>query len=73
MKKLIHFCLLTVIAVSFSKQQTGVLKNKLFEDKINHTTDVISHTYVRVLINGIWWIYEYNDDGKLINVFIDEE
>lgn len=29
------------------------------------------YTYVRVMINGVWWIYVYNSDGALVDKYID--
>ena len=33
----------------------------------------LSHTFVRVYVDGNWWIYEYDEDGKLVNVCPDDE
>lgn len=47
--------------------------NEFKETKSNNTTFISSHTFVRVYSEGIWWIYEYNEDGELINIYPDEE
>ena len=31
------------------------------------------YTYVRVLIDNVWWIYVYNSDGVLVNRYIEEQ
>jgi len=31
------------------------------------------YTYERVLIDGVWWIFVYDCDGHLIDVYIDTE
>jgi len=35
------------------------------------TTEVKSYTYVRVFVDGKWWIYVYDEDGRLIDVYPD--
>ncbi|MEO7357979.1 MAG: hypothetical protein ABIY50_10735 [Ignavibacteria bacterium] len=72
MKKIIIIFLLTVNSVSFGNLVSYSTKNEFKSDK-KIFTSTQTHTYVRVLINGKWWIYEYDEDGKLINVYPDEE
>lgn len=31
------------------------------------------YTYVRVLIDGIWWIVVYDQDGFIVNIYEDDE
>lgn len=31
------------------------------------------HTYEHVFADGVWWIYEYDEDGRLVNIYPAEE
>jgi hypothetical protein len=31
------------------------------------------YNYVRVLINGHWWIIVYDEDGFIVNIYEDDE
>jgi hypothetical protein len=35
--------------------------------------NISEYTYVRVFENGKWWIYVYDSDGRLINIYLDED
>lgn len=38
----------------------------------NSTNHILEIEYVRVNVNGVWWVYVY-DNGILVDVYVDEE
>ena len=38
----------------------------------NSTNHILEIEYVRVNINGVWWVYVY-DNGILVDMYVDEE
>lgn len=64
---IVLFCLLLLPGVSRPASEAKVLLNHA----VNKTQEYKSEftlTYIRVLINGRWWIYVY-DKSSLIDVF----
>ncbi|MBK8983931.1 MAG: hypothetical protein IPM38_16830 [Ignavibacteria bacterium] len=39
------------------------------ESRYNSNRIIYSHTYEYVFKDGMWWIYEYDEDGGLINMY----
>jgi len=33
---------------------------------------VVTYIYERVKIDGVWWIFVYNEDGTFVNCYPDE-
>ena len=71
MKKL--FIILSFLSVlflnpfdTFAENKQGIETNKSF---VNLDDD--EYTYVRVYIEGLWWIFVYDKDGRLIDVYLD--
>jgi hypothetical protein len=73
MKEFIFICLLAFGTVFTGTHKSYPADNELKEDKYIKSTVILVHSYVHILIDGHWWIYEYDEDGKLVNVFLDEE
>lgn len=38
-------------------------------NSVNHILEI---EYVRVNVNGVWWVYVY-DNGILVDMYVDEE
>jgi hypothetical protein len=71
MKKLVFIIclfLFTSILSPISSEGNSKVKSdkELFRDQITYKTD---HTFLRQFEFGVWWIYEYDEDGKLVNEY----
>lgn len=38
---------------------------------VNSTNHILEIEYVRVNVNGVWWVYVY-DNGILVDMYVDE-
>lgn len=43
----------------------SVVKKQVF----NNNEPIEGHKYEIVYEDGLWWIYEYNEDGELVNIY----
>lgn len=73
MKELIFICLLALSMIFAANQKSYSTGNELKEDKYFNPSFIITNSYEHVQIAGIWWTYEYDEDGKLVNVFLEED
>lgn len=65
---IIYLFLLTLLLIAADAKKdftySGNNQNQICED---------GYTYDRVFEGGIWWIYVYDTDGRLINIYPDED
>lgn len=75
MKKLILVLVILIgISLPFSIQAKNLTVNNYPENLSSKLTyKKVSNTYVLVFEGGKWWIYEYNEEGGLINIYPAEE
>lgn len=71
MKKLIlaaALFLFTTFSVS-SKANSLESKSNWIDYQIKSNPNKISNTFEYVFKDGVWWIYEYDEDGRLVNIY----
>ena len=74
LKKFFSICVLLILLTPGLLQSSITKQNpptKLNTMDIIELTDEDCYTYERVLINGEWWIFVYDCDGNLIEVYIE--
>lgn len=74
LKFIFQFSAAVIIALSTINTKT----ESVLPDLSMNRTSIIEvpegiYSYVRVLIDGVWWIYVYDNDGKLVNRYIEEQ
>lgn len=75
MKKVI--ILIALFAFSFftnqsnANNQSANFAEKNYASKVTHIT--FDHTYEYIFKDGIWWVYEYDEDGRLVDVYPVED
>jgi hypothetical protein len=71
MKNLIAAVVFVLSFIPFSTKADSI--NNWKEHSVKLISDNISNTFELVFRDGKWWIYEYNEDGGLVNIYpIDE-
>jgi len=74
MKKLIIALALVIgISLPFSTQAKSFILNNQEELSSTLNFKSLSHTYELVFKDGRWWIYEYDEDGGLVNTYPADE
>lgn len=69
MKKLI-LAILVFLFVSASAYTQNVFAKSDINLEVQYNENINEdYTYEWVLIEGVWWIYVYDEDGKLINAY----
>ncbi len=56
-----------------SHTQLSSADNSRIESRYNSNLNIIINTYELVFKDGIWWIYEYDEDGGLVNIYPADE
>jgi hypothetical protein len=75
MKKVI--IAIALFAVSFFTNQSTAnnhsanFAEKIYASKVTQIT--IDHTYEYIFKDGIWWVYEYDGDGRLVDAYPVED
>jgi len=74
-KLLIYICLALLISFSPFQSISGfqVFRNTTETCSICKYSTNIEYTYVRVLVDGVWWIWVYDEDGNKIMEYIDDD
>lgn len=69
--------ILVILVLSISMILTNTLQaNSFNRNAVNNSVIVTSqesYTYERVLINGVWWIIVYGEDGAVIEKYMDPD
>ncbi len=65
---LVILCFLILAPTGFSKTEKSELSYNSLSLISGFESSAVTLDYKRVLINGVWWIYVY-DNGKLIDVY----
>jgi len=60
--------LFTSMLLPINNGGTCMIKSKI-EPVSVQVSRMIDHTFVWVFREGVWWIYEYDEDGKLVNEY----
>lgn len=74
LKEFFSICVLIVLFTSCFLQSSITKQNppiRLYTIDILELTDEDCYTYERVFINGEWWVYVYNCEGQLVEVYIE--
>lgn len=53
--------------------QISRAENNRIESHSNSNVNNLDHSYKLVFQNGMWWIYEYDEDGGLVNIYPADE
>lgn len=77
MKNLIFTLFLFVSTCLFGGKplQSAVTESHpVLTEQVSYTDETVEgYKYEVVFENGSWWIYEYNEDGEIVNIYpIDE-
>ncbi len=56
-----------------SHTQLPSADNSWIELRYNSNLNILSNTYELVFKDGTWWIYEYDEDGGLVNIYPADE
>lgn len=64
---LIFLSAMTYSVAGVSAPDTSAKKMSL----LNSEVICFTYTYERVFKDGIWWIYVYDEDGHLVNIYPD--
>lgn len=70
--KFFLIALITFLVLTFSSGSFSVSPNDV-QAATTSVSSVEDYTYERVFINGVWWIYVYNEGGELIAVYPDDD
>ncbi len=71
MKKVITVCVIMFFSFPLGLLAKNVTNHHSLKPIVNEIK--LTHTYVRVFADGAWWIYEYDEDGRLVNIYAAEE
>jgi hypothetical protein len=67
MKLKLFLFFLFIVIVSFVAPNSSESKNITTSTR-NKNLVLYNNSFVRVLIDGEWWIIEYNEDGGIVSV-----
>lgn len=76
LKNLFSIFLTAGLLTTGVSQFSNAIQDPSYSQSINKITELYDedcYTYERVFIDGKWWIYVYDCDGNLVNVYIEPE
>ena len=65
------FCILFISISLFSYDRIIHKVSSSTSEQYLETVSAGDYIYERKYINGMWWIYVYDEDGSLVNVYPD--